>query len=182
MSKYFHLPIGDGYSLVAAEITMAEDIFKLVDSNREHLRTFLDFVDASVDVTLQENYIKMKLQGSANGTDKLFFIASGDQLIGTIDLHAIHPTVKKAEIGYWVHTDYTKKGVTSKAVRALCQYAFDVLNLNKLTIMADVRNIGSNKVAQSCGFTFLGTHPQDALIYDEYQDMNEYYLLKESFR
>ncbi|MFC7055972.1 hypothetical protein ACFQOY_09085 [Enterococcus alcedinis] len=72
MSKYFHLPIGDGYSLVAAEITMAEDIFKLVDSNREHLRTFLDFVDASVDVTLQENYIKMKLQGSANGTDKLF--------------------------------------------------------------------------------------------------------------
>ena len=123
----------------------------------------------------------MKLKGSANGTDKLFFIAYKDKLIGTIDLHFIHPKVKKAEIGYWVHADYTQKGVASKAVRALCQYAFEVLELNKLTIMADVRNIGSNKVAQNCGFTFLGTRPQDALIYGEYQDMNEYYLLKEPF-
>lgn len=181
MTNYFHLPIGDGYSLVAAEMTMAKEIFDLVDSNREHLRTFLDFVDSSVDETLQENYIKMKLQGAANGTDKLFFIASGDKLIGTIDLHFIHPTVKKAEIGYWVDADYTRKGVTSKAVHALCQYAFEVLELNKLTIMADVRNIGSNKVAQKCGFTFLGTRPQDSFIYGEYQDMNEYYLLKNDF-
>lgn len=181
MTNYFHLPIGDGYSLVAAEISMAKELFELVDSNREHLRTFLDFVDSSVDETLQENYIKMKLQGSANGTDKLFFIAFDDKLIGTIDLHFIHPTVKKAEIGYWVHADFTRKGVTSKAVRALCQYAFDVLELNKLTIMADVRNIGSNKVAQNCGFTFLGTRPQDSFIYGEYQDMNEYYLMKNDF-
>lgn len=181
MTNYFHLPIGDSYSLVSAELSMAKELFELVDSNREHLRTFLDFVDSSVDETLQENYIKMKLQGTANGTDKLFFIAYGDKLIGTIDLHAIHPTVKKAEIGYWVDANYARKGVTSKAVRVLCQYAFEVLELNKLTIMADVRNIGSNKVAQKCGFTFLGTRPQDSFIYGEYQDMNEYYLLKNDF-
>ena len=96
-------------------------------------------------------------------------------------MHFIHPTIKKADIGYWIHSDYARKGVTSLAVRGVCRYAFDVLQLNKLTILADVRNIGSNKVAQKSSFNFLCTRPQDVFIYGAYQDYNEYYLLKEQF-
>lgn len=178
MNKYFSLPIEENLALVYPELTMANEVFELLDSDREHLRVFLDFVDSSLDYTSQEGYIKMKLNGLANGTDRLFFIAAGEKLIGCIDLHAINTASKKAEIGYWLHSAYTKQGIVSKAVKTLCSYAFYTLDLNKLSILADTENIASNVVAQKCGFSLLGTRKEDLFMYEEYRDMNEYYLLK----
>lgn len=181
MTPYFSLNIEDDLNLVYPELGMAKEIFELLDSDRDHLRVFLDFVDDSKDEKNQEDYIKMKMQGAANGTDKLFFIAKGDRLIGCIDLHFIHSASKKADISYWLHSDYTKQGIVSKSVRKLCEYAFVTLGLNKLTILADTENSGSNAVALSCGFSFLGTRKQDKQLYGKYRDINEYYLLKSDF-
>ena len=56
-----------------------------------------------------------------------------------------------------------------------------MLELNKLSIFADVENIASNKVAIKNGFKLVGVKVQDEVIYDQYRDMNEYYLLKSEF-
>lgn len=62
----------------------------------------------------------------------------------------------------------------------LC-YAFETLSLNKLTILADVRNIPSNKVAEKVGFSFVATDYQDVFDGEIFRDMNRYILLKEQF-
>lgn len=178
MSKYIHLAITEQLNLIVPEIQMAEELFQLVDSDREHLRPFLSFLDSAREVEVQRKFIQTKLHGAAKGTDKLFFIAMDDKIIGSIDLHTIDLKNQKAEIGYWIHSAYTKQHITSKAVKRLCQYAFETLGLNKLTIMADTENIASNAVAKSCGFTLLGTRKQDIYLHDAFCDMNEYYLLK----
>ena len=178
---YFELSITNEYKLVMPELSMAHEIYNLVDSDREHLHPFLDFVDSSIDVTSQIDYFKMKMNGLAKGTDKLFFIAKGNKLIGCIDLHNIDSNSKKAEIGYWIHSNFTGKNITTQAVRILCDYSFTVLDLNKLIILADVENIASNKVAIKSGFKLLGIRYQDDIRYDKYRDTNEYYLLKSDF-
>ena len=63
----------------------------------------------------------------------------------------------------------------------ICHYAFEILALNKLTIIADVRNIASNKVAKNAGFHFVATDIQDMYDGENYQDMNRYILLKNHF-
>lgn len=181
MTKYFGLRIDENLDLVIPELSMAEEVFRLVDSDRSHLRTFLSFVDRSVDVTSQVNYFKMKMTGAANGTDKLFFIASNNKIIGCIDLHHIDSHTGKAEIGYWIHSSYSGQNIISKAVKRLCTYSFEVLELNKLSIFADVENIASNKVAIKNGFKLVGVKVQDEVIHDQYRDMNEYYLLRSEF-
>lgn len=181
MTKYMGLNIDGDLNLIVPEFSMAEEVFRLVDSDREHIRTFLSFVDSSVDVNSQINYFKLKMTGAANGTDKLFFIASSDKIIGTIDLHHIDSNNRKAEIGYWIHSNYAGQNIITKAVKTLCAYSFEVLELNKLTIFADVENIPSNKVALKTGFQLVGTKRQDIIMYDQYRDMNEYYLLKSDF-
>lgn len=181
MTKYFGLSIDEQLSLVIPELSMAEEVFRLIDSDRDHIRTFLSFVDSTVDVTSEINYFKMKMTGAANGTDKLFFIAEDDKLIGCIDLHKIDLNNGKAEIGYWIHSSYSGKSIMSKAVKRLCSYSFEVLELNKLIIFADIENIASNKVALKSGFKLVGVKPQDIVMYDQYRDMNEYYLLKSDF-
>lgn len=179
--NYFKMHIEDELYLVYPEIRMAKELHKLIDSDRDHLRPFLDFVDASVDYTSQESYFKMKLEGIAKQTDALFLIAINDQLIGCTDFHGIDLTSKQAEIGYWIHSTYKNQGIISKVVKKLCDYAFINLNLNRLTIVADVENISSNKVALKSGFTFVGTQKEERVMYDEYRDMNYYYLLKRDY-
>ena len=179
--NYFKLHIENELFLVYPEIRMAKELFALIDSDREHLRTFLDFVDEVVDYTNQEAYIKMKLEGIAKQTDALFFIAINDEFIGCVDFHAIDLVSKQAEIGYWIHSKYKNKGTISKVVKKLCTYAFENLSLNRLTIVADVKNKPSNKVALKNGFTFVGTQKEERLMYDKYRDMNYYYLLKKDF-
>lgn len=181
MTKYFGLSIDEQLNLVTPELSMADEVFRLVDSDRDHIRTFLSFVDDTVDVTSEINYFKIKMTGAANGTDKLFLIAVDSKIIGCIDLHKIDLNNGKAEIGYWIHSNYSGKNIMSKAVKKLCSYSFEVLKLNKLIIFADVKNIASNKVALKSGFKLVGVKPQDVFMYDKYRDMNEYYLLKSAF-
>lgn len=181
MTKYFGLSIDKNIDLVMPELGMADEVYRLIDSDRDHLRAFLGFVDSSVDVTSQINYFKMKMIGAVNGTDKLSFIAADNKIIGCIDLHNIDSTTGKAEIGYWIHSSYSGQNIVSKAVKSLCTYSFEVLELSKLSIFADIENIASNKVAIKTGFKLVGVKVQDVIRHNEYRDMNEYYLLKSDF-
>lgn len=178
MMMCFGLSIDEHLSLVIPEMSMAEEVFRLVDSDREHLGEFLDFIDTSVDVSSQINYFKLKLDGAAKGTDRLFLIALDHTIVGCIDLHQINTATGKAEVGYWLHSRYIGQSIMTRAVKTLSNYSFDVLGLNKLTIFADIENMGSNKVAIKSGFKLVGIKYQDIVRNGEYRDMNEYYLLK----
>ena len=182
MKEYLRLPIEGELALVHAEVRMAQEMFELIDSDRAHLRPYLEFVDEVKDKSSQEAYIKMKLVNEAKGTDALFMIALGEELIGCIDLHFIDQVNDKADIGYWLHSAYINQGIISKAVRKICDYAFDGLGLNRLSIVADVNNVASNQVAQKQGFTWAGTQKQEQKRYGAYHDMNHYYLLKKEFK
>jgi len=177
----FFLNVDNDLRLIIPELSMASEVYNLVDSDRKKLRIFLDFIDDCKDVSSQIEYFKMKKLGEANGTDKLFFITLKSKIIGCIDLHNINQKTRKAEIGYWIHSMYSGNNIVTQAVEVLCRYSFNVLNINKLSIFADVDNIASNKVALKCNFKLVGIKVQDAVIYGEYRDMNEYYLIKSDF-
>lgn len=181
MKHYLSLSVDDTISFVQPTIQMAEPIFNLLDSDRKHIGEFLDFVPLTNKVEDEENFLKMKLTGIANGTDLLYLIFYKKSLAGTIDLHFIDKTHKKAEIGYWIHSKFANKGIISKSVNQICQMAFDDLELNKLTIIADTENIPSNKVAQKSGFSFVATDKEEIIMNGKFRDTNRYSLLKKDF-
>lgn len=182
MSYYLSLPVTDDIALVQPTLNMSEAIFSLLDSDRQHLGTFLDFVDLTNKLEDETAYLKMKLTGVANGTDYLFLIHYKGQLAGTIDLHFIDTKNKKAEIGYWIHSSFANLGITTLAVHKVCEFGFDHLGLNKLTIVADTENQPSNKVAIKSGFTLISTEKEDVFIHGAFRDMNRYSLLKSNFK
>ena len=181
MKHSFCLAIDESLSLVQPTLEMAQELFEVVDSDRDHLRRFLDFVDSSTSFEPQEQYIKMKLEGYIKGTDRLFIIAFDQKIIGCIDLHFIDTTNKKAEIGYWLHSSQTNKGFMTKVVNKVCAIAFEDMGLNKLSIRADAENKPSNAVAIKNGFSFVGTDKSEFLMYGEFRDLNKYSLLKADF-
>lgn len=104
-----------------------------------------------------------------------------DQLIGTIDLHAWNEKTRKAEVGYWLAKSENGQGITTAAVRKLCEIAFTDYHLNKLELRANVRNIGSNRVAEKVGFRFVGVKHEDDIEEGQYVSVNHYECLKRDF-
>lgn len=182
MTIYFRVDIEPNLSLALTELNHAKDIFELLDTDRENIGQFLDFVPATKIEGDELNYIKKKIHGVAQETDSLFSIVKNEQIVGVIDLHFIDMKNKKAEIGYWLHSKYQHQGIMTKAVRKVCEYAFDNLGLNKLSIFADVKNIGSNLVAKHAEFSFVTIHKEYYFHEEQFCDMNEYSLLKRHFR
>lgn len=78
------------------------------------------------------------------------------KVIGSSGLHRINWQVRKFEIGYWLHTAYTKQGYVTEAVHAITKYAAEVLDANRIEIRCDARNDKSASVAKRCGFTLEG--------------------------
>jgi len=103
----------------------------------------------------------------------LFERASGN-LIGSVSLNRIVHEYKFANLGYWVRTGYTGRGLATLAVRAAARFAFTELELTRLEIVAMEGNARSRRVAEKAGATSEGLHrnrlyyhgqPRDAWVY-----------------
>lgn len=72
-------------------------------------------------------------------------------LAGSLDLrHAGPPRI--GGIGYLVHPLFRGRGYTTRALRLLVPWAFDVADLGRLELGAKVSNVASQRAARSAGF------------------------------
>jgi RimJ/RimL family protein N-acetyltransferase len=80
--------------------------------------------------------------------------APRDRLIGTIGLMGVEDG--RAEIGYWIAAPERGRGVATRAVRLLSDWARTELGLTELAILAHRDNRPSQRVAERAGFTDTG--------------------------
>lgn len=59
---------------------------------------------------------------------------------------------KNASIGYWCVREERGRGFTTRALRLLCRYALDELELKRLELITDPDNAASQRVAEKVGF------------------------------
>jgi RimJ/RimL family protein N-acetyltransferase len=90
--------------------------------------------------------------------------------IGAIQLGPINWLNRFAEIGYSVDRPYWGKGYGTEAVKLMRDYAFNKLNLHKLTAGAYAVNKGSIRILEKAGFIFEGTRTSMILLDGVYTD------------
>ncbi len=78
------------------------------------------------------------------------------QIMGTIGLKSIDWSVPKMEIGYWLRTSMTGKGIMTEAVNALTHYGFKQLNAKRIEIRCDEANIKSRAIPKRLNFSEEG--------------------------
>jgi len=74
-----------------------------------------------------------------------------DALMGVTGL-MLDRSRRAAEVGYWVAPEHRGRQVARRAVRLIVGWALDSLALARVQLMADVRNVPSQRVAEACGF------------------------------
>lgn len=104
-----------------------------------------------------------------------------NELIGTVGL-SINDIHRKAELAYWVGVPYWGKGYCTEASKALIEYGFKELNLNRIYALSMDYNIGSYKVMENIGMKCEGTRKQDVIKNGVPKDLKSYAILKEEFK
>jgi RimJ/RimL family protein N-acetyltransferase len=98
-------------------------------------------------------WVRATEQAWANETDYPFAIfdrATGG-LLGTCGLNAIDRLNRWANLGYWVRTSATRRGVATRAATLVAGFGFRELGLDRVEILAAIGNEPSQQVAANLG-------------------------------
>ena len=79
------------------------------------------------------------------------FTRQNHSFIGMVAITEIHLISNSATLGYWISDNYQRNGFAKEALNALIIFSFERLQLTRLEIVCDPRNIASHNVALSCG-------------------------------
>jgi ribosomal-protein-serine acetyltransferase len=178
----FSRDLGDGAKLMLLEERHAPDVFALVDTNREHLRRWLPWVDGTKSADDSRNFIRSSLEKFARGEGFDAGIWQDGAIAGLIGLFDTSPNRHKAEIGYWLAENFTGRGLMTRACTAVLEHAFDELKLHRVIIRCAVSNDASCAVAKRLGFTLEGVARDEGWLYDHHISHNIFSLLEPEWR
>jgi RimJ/RimL family protein N-acetyltransferase len=96
-----------------------------------------------------EKFIEMAISKS----DQIFAIEYQGQYVGNIGVHLKSDVYRLgAEIGYFIGEPYWGKGIMTKAVNLICDYAFRELGIIRIDTGVFDFNPASMRVLEKCGF------------------------------
>ncbi len=139
----------------------ATTMFKVIDANRAHLGKWLSWVESTLAVEDTLKYLFDKEEQTEKGTKIEYGIYLGREYIGNVSIFDISTKNKSGEIGYWLSSSHARHGYMTEAVKTLEKEAFENLELNRVQIKCDERNIASAGVAKKCGYKYEGTLRQN---------------------
>lgn len=102
--------------------------------------------------------------------------------VGNISFWTVSKLGKIAEIGYWVRSTETSRGVCTEAVQLLLDEVFNSLGYHKIVLRVAVGNDPSDRVAQKLGFTREGVLREELLIRGNWVDHTLWSLLDREYR
>jgi RimJ/RimL family protein N-acetyltransferase len=79
------------------------------------------------------------------------------EVIGSIGLHVLDRELANVEVGYWTAAPARGRGLTTRALKLLSDWALREVGAQRVQLRADVLNKASLRVAEKAGFTREGT-------------------------
>jgi RimJ/RimL family protein N-acetyltransferase len=105
-------------------------------------------------------------------------VKSGDIHIGNVKLGPINRVHRVADMGIIIgERDHWGQGYATEAIQLMVRYAFDQLNLHKVTAGIYANNTGSEKAFLKAGFQQEGLLRQQYLYEEKYIDAGIYGII-----
>lgn len=152
-----------------------EDLFRLIDENRNFLREYLFWVDDTKklkDVATVTD-IFSKNWDEKNSFEYVFLDKESGKLVGAGGIHTVSYMNRMAEYGYYLDRSQKGKGYITEAVQLLEKELF-ARGIHRLVIECDEKNSSSAAIAERCGFKCEGILRDAKFAYGEYRNEKVY--------
>lgn len=167
-----------GYALRLLEESDADELFAVIDANREHLGAWMPWVGSENKPEDVLPFIRATRKQLADNNGLQTTIVDPDgRIVGMIGVHGIDWANRKTSIGYWLARDHQGRGIMTAAVRAYVDHAFGAWLLNRVTIEAAVGNARSRAIPERLGFREEGMLRESERVGDRMLDHVVYGML-----
>lgn len=178
----FSVPIGTTALLCPLEVWHAEAFAAHLDRAREHIRPWVgpSFVTDSVDGA-RSTLARYADTAAVDGA-RLYGIWDDGQLVGGVMFVSFSATAGVCEIGCWLEPGAEGRGLVTRAVRVLLDWALGERGLNRAEWRCRADNVASAAVAQRLGMRLEGTLRGAWLNSGRYHDKQVWALLRSEHR
>ena len=150
--------------------------YEMILANHDHLLPWLPWADKYEKFEDMLNFTEDQIKEFDAGRQFGYNIFYFDELVGSIDIHAIAKDDHHCDLGYWLDKKYTGKGIMTRTVKVLTDYAMKDLKMHRVVIKAAPENNASVSVAER--LSFMQRYPQliqrrDDLVLEEITLLNQ---------
>lgn len=178
----FTLKVDHEIELQLFQIHHAEELYLLVDRNREYLRRWLPWVDNMISPAQYHSIIPTWLRQFADNNGFNAGIRYNGALVGSIGFHQIDWHNSQTSVGYFLAKDAQGFGIMSRTVKALLYYAFYELGLNRIEIRCGQQNHKSRAIPERLGFTKEGIIRDGERLHYSYHNLIIYSMLRKEWQ
>lgn len=172
------IPVDERLELRLVEPADAAEIFRATESNRAYLREWLPWVDATRTVADTEAFIERSLEQVRSSDGFQTRIVYDGEFAGMIGYLYHDWRNLRTELGYWLRQDRQGLGLMTRSAKALVDFAFDKVGMNRVEIRAATDNRRSRAVPERLGFVQEGVLREYAWLNDHFVDLVVYAKLR----
>src|ERR1043166_8689065 len=130
----------------------------------------------------QREWLETQISAFRSGTAYEFAIVADCRYLGGCGVNQIDELNRRANLGYWVRSSATRRGVATAAIRALASWAFANTDLVRLEIVVAADNVASVRTAERAGAQREGVLRKRLLLHDVFHDAEIYSLVRDGSR
>jgi ribosomal-protein-serine acetyltransferase len=170
--------LGEGLVVRTYVLDDAQELFALIDANRERLRPWMFWEQLTRSPDDSRAFIQRCLRSDDYEGNGLWL---DGRLIGGMGLMLDLP-VNSGEVGYWIDAVHEGRGIVTRAAARFLDFGFDELRLHRIELNAAVENARSRAVAERLGMVEEGVARDGGRSGAGYQDMVRYAILEDEWR
>ena len=134
------------------------DVFDAVLESLKELQPWMPWSHPAYSIHETRSWLQAQIAAFEQRTAFEFAMIDDDgRYLGACGLNQIDHTNRRANLGYWVRSSATNRGVATRAVGVLRDWAFAYTELIRLEIVIAAGNIASCRVAEKAGAVREGT-------------------------
>ena len=150
----------------------AEPLYEAVRESLPELLPWMPWAHADYSFEESKKWIEYCARTWAKGKEYNFVIqdAKDGSLLGGCGLNQVRRRARFANLGYWVRSKCTGKGIATAAALLVARFGFDELGLTRIEIGAATTNAASLRVAEKLGATRQGIQKRKIAFRDKVYD------------
>lgn len=133
--------IGQSLSIAILSVEKAEEVFALIDENREYLARWLPWVDETCCVDDTRRHIMKAPVQLQQGTDVNYVIKFNHTIVGRVGFHYFEPFSSVGRLGYWLSENSQGRGIMSRVCNHLTEEALCRQGIRRVEIRCAVEKI-----------------------------------------
>jgi len=161
--------------------TDAELLYEAVRESIATVSAWLPWCHENYSIEESREFVSSRQRASQGDEWYSFavFEMETHRFLGGVGLNFINRVHQMANLGYWVRTSASGRGVATRATRLVARFGFEELGLHRIEIVAAVDNLASQRVAEKAGAVREGVLRKRLLIRGDSQDAILYSLIPE---